>query len=137
MMQTDDVQTRPCECSIFSSGLLYSRENPLKCIMFYIMGGANSVQTLRVQSRQSFLPPLSPFPFSPGRATPSSPRSPISRPRVKTRSKTPLFGLLAKEGAVLQSSIIRKQMTRLSNWFMKCLKDHCQAMFREPLYNVI
>ena len=27
----------------------------------------------------------------------------ISRPRVKTRSKPLLFGLLAKEGAVLQS----------------------------------
>ena len=44
----------------------YSRENPLKCIMFYIMGGANSVQTLRVQSRQS-LPsaslPISFFPW--------------------------------------------------------------------------
>ena len=84
---------------------LYSRENPLKCIMFYIMGGANSVQTLRVQSHSPFLPPLSPFPFSPGRATPSSPRSPITRPRIKTRSKTPLFGLLTKEGAVLQSII--------------------------------
>ena len=59
-----------------------------------------------MQSRQPFLPPLSPFPFSPGRATPSSPRSPISRPRVKTRSKTRLFGLLAKEGAVLQSRIM-------------------------------
>ena len=45
---------------------LYSRENPLKCIMFYIMGGANSVQTLRVQSRQC-LPsaslPISFFPW--------------------------------------------------------------------------
>ena len=40
-----------------------------------------------------------------GRATPSSTRSPISRPRVKTRSKTPIFGLLAKEGAVLQSKL--------------------------------
>ena len=44
----------------------YFRENPPKCIMFYIMGGANSVQTLRVQSRQS-LPsaslPISFFPW--------------------------------------------------------------------------
>ena len=46
-----------------------------------------------------------------GRATPSSPRSPISRPRIKTRSKTPLFGLLAKEGAVLQSRVARKGMS--------------------------
>ena len=35
----------------------------------------------------------------------SSPRSPISRLRVKNRSKTPIFGLLAKEEAVLQSKI--------------------------------
>ena len=34
---------------------------------------------------------------------PSSHRSPISRPRAKTHSKTPSFGLLAKEGAALQS----------------------------------
>ena len=40
-----------------------------------------------------------------GRATPSSSRSPISRTRSKTCSKTPLFGLLAKEGAVLQSTL--------------------------------
>ena len=33
----------------------------------------------------------------------SSVRSPISRPRVKTRSKSSVFELLAKEGAVLQS----------------------------------
>ena len=44
-----------------------------------------------------------PISFSLGRATPSSPRPPISWQRVKTRSKTPLFGHLAKEGAVLQS----------------------------------
>ena len=36
---------------------------------------------------------------------PSSPRSPISRPRAKTRSKPPIFGFLAKEGAVLQSNV--------------------------------
>ena len=39
-----------------------------------------------------------------GRATPSSPCSPISRPHIKTCSKTSLFRLLAKEGAVLQSN---------------------------------
>ena len=38
-----------------------------------------------------------------GVATPSLPHSPISQPRLNTRSKTLIFGLLAKEGAVLQS----------------------------------
>ena len=40
-----------------------------------------------------------------GASTPSFPHSPISQPHVKTRSKTLLFGLLVKEGAVLQSVI--------------------------------
>ena len=41
---------------------LCSRENPHKCIMFYMMGRANSVQTLRLQSRQSL--PSSSLPIS-------------------------------------------------------------------------
>ena len=67
-------------------------------------------------ARPAILPPLSPFPFSPGRATPFSPRSPISRPRVKTRSKTPIFGLLAKEGAVLQY----KASAHVAGWPAPC-----------------
>ena len=47
--------------------------------------------------------PLSPFLFSLGHATSSSRHSLILRPHTKTRAKTPSFGLLAKEAAVLQS----------------------------------
>ena len=39
------------------------------------------------------------------RATCSSRRSPILRMHAKTCSKIPIFGLLVKEGAVLQSRI--------------------------------
>ena len=70
--------------------------------------------TLRLQNspflrQKSKIAPLFPFPVSPGRATPSSPRSPFSRPRAKTRLQTPLIvpvGLFAKVGAALQSKII-------------------------------
>ena len=55
----------------------------------------------RRESRGRRKPPLSPFPFSPGCATRSSPRSLISRLCAKTRSKNSLFGLLAKEVIVL------------------------------------
>ena len=59
-----------------------------------------------LRNRSDFGRHLSPHFLFPWPRDSFSPRSPISRPRVKTRSKTPIFGLLAKEGAVLKSSFI-------------------------------
>ena len=76
-----------------------------------------------------------PISLFPGRVTPSSPRSPISRPRVKTRSKTWLFGLLAKEGAVSQFMRYLKELS--SSVTRECWKCMTFPVFQLAQANVV